>query len=85
MKQTKEKIIEDCLLRVHFDGWEKGKEQVKTPYKYTLDDNIPRKEFRKILKLFSQQKQEIIEEIKKLPTGLFDSTYYKEDLIKKLN
>lgn len=30
--------IDEIIIALHMDGWEKGKEQVKTPTKYTLTD-----------------------------------------------
>ena len=30
--------LDEMLIRLHHDGWMKGKQQVKIPYEYTLDD-----------------------------------------------
>ena len=39
----------------------------------------------KIWSQFEKEKQKWMEKIEKLPTGLFDSISYKEELLKKLN
>lgn len=41
--------LEQILIKLHHDGWEKGKAQIETPYSYTLDDEPKREAFKAIL------------------------------------
>ena len=69
-KEIKKKIIEDwkeeleiIVRRLIILGYEMGKKQMKTSYKYTCDTDKGEKYWKQIRQLLSQEKQKWVEEI----------------------
>jgi len=62
-KEELKKELQTIVERIHMDGWEKGKEQCKTPYNFTLtNSDWLEKQWQKILDLFYGLEQVITEE-----------------------
>lgn len=55
-----EESISQILIKLHHDGWEKGKKQVETPYTYTLDDEPKREAFKQITQLHKAAVREAV-------------------------
>jgi len=59
-KEELKKELQKIVERIHMDGWERGKEQHKTPYNFTLtNSDWLEKQWQKILDLFPKSEQVI--------------------------